>query len=204
MDSDNDGVILLPTPWYGTHGGPRRLYSFDRQTLAINTYKYGNVSIPMDYDDVPMSLEAGHVLLPPATHYRLYDDRNVGLQIHRFRKQTTEHGTTRWVELFLRPGPIRSSDIILNEIGVIPEGSLNDLRSEFPIRGFWPYVAVNLDGLGRVPLPFQVYTSRFTDGSLGLWVRAGNRTHGVARTQGLPLPPKPIVRTFASLSTNGC
>ncbi|WOO86249.1 uncharacterized protein LOC62_07G009734 [Vanrija pseudolonga] len=199
IDSENDSVILLPTPWYGSHGGPR-LYSFDRQTLAINTYKYGNVAIPMDYDDVPMPLEAGHVPLPVATHYRIHDDRNVGLQIHRFRN----NGSTRWVELFLRPGPIRANDIILDEIGDIPGGALKESRYPFfPIKGFYPYIAINLDGTGQGFDVFQVYTSRFTDGTVGLWVRAGDQIHGVARSQGVFLPPKPMVRQMRPSKNDG-
>lgn len=182
IDSFNDSVILLrPDPLRDddTASKERRwhLASFNRRTLHLNNADYFALR------------------LPEAVSYALQPDRNVGLRIHRYRRQVHNYKARQWVEIWLRytEPNLRKKDIANPKIGLLPPGSLAYTQDNDFIRGFWCVAAIGLDGVGGDPTKFGVVTRRFTDGTVGMWVRVGDNTHPVGRTGGLKMPQTPIV-----------
>ncbi|WOO86247.1 uncharacterized protein LOC62_07G009732 [Vanrija pseudolonga] len=190
-DDFHDRVIMLqPPPGPGFDQAsdfPERewsMVSFDRRSLKLSN---------RDYIGVP---------LPDAVIYRLVMDHNVGLQILRYRH--IHNGSTRmqWVELWFLLDEIGRSavDIKHPEIGLIPAGSLVHTQDNELIKGFWCIAAINVDDEDGDPAQVATVTRRFTDGSIGLWVRVGTQIHPVGRTGGLELPNLPMVSGFIILN----
>ncbi|WOO86246.1 uncharacterized protein LOC62_07G009731 [Vanrija pseudolonga] len=161
IDSYNDRVMLLrpdaPLNDDDDNTSERRwrLASFNRRTLHLNN---------ADYCDLH---------LPKAVSYALAMDRNVGLRIHRYRRQVHNYKARQWVEIWLRyhEPALRKKDIANPKIGSLPPGALAYTKDNDFIRGFWCIAAIGLDGVAGDPTKFGVVTRRFTDGTVGILIR---------------------------------
>lgn len=186
FDDFHDRIILLqPPPGPGFDEAadlPERewsMVSFDRRSLKLSNQEWRGVP------------------LPDAVLYQLRMDHNVGLQIHRYRHVHDWDGSmrTQWVEIWFLMDELGrfTVDIAHPEIGIIPPGALAQTQDNELIQGFWCIAAVNLDDVDGDPTEFATMTRRFTDGSVGLWVRVGTQIHPVGRTGGLSMPSLPTV-----------
>lgn len=112
-------------------------------------------------------------VLPSANRYKFQSDRNLGLIVHRYRRKTIEGTPTEWLELWIREGLLSPSDIKTPTIGPAPVYAWDQVEDtrEF-VRNFWCVAVVGLDDHNATEHgpTIPVFTTRFTDGTLELWV----------------------------------
>lgn len=173
VDSSNNTLLLLDngTPIDNDFDDPDpdeliwSLRAMDRSTLNYR------------YDDN----------LPPAKSYKMDVDRNAGVFLYRFRHTaaTNQSPAMDWVELWIPHFHIHSFCPLQKEIGTLPDGVLHIAQCHEGICGFYPIAAINLAEVGATRATFHAHSTRYTDGTLRLWMSIGDKTSLLG---GKPLP----------------